>query len=521
VVLFATDKRAYLNRGVVDGLAAGQSIALIRRGRSVGTCTVETVFDHHATCTGAHPKAGDGFHASAGTVARPRAVLLSSLAPVEDEQTLRVRAQTLAEATYEKVDFNHAHASVSRVRATLVPEFVLWHSGSNPDGDTMLERLDGAVQAYDMGGSGLDFSAAFSAMRWQTRADTSRFRPNSQTQFYLWEAEVTRRHEDANTVVAVGRMWPWHTPGLTMLDGVQIGRRNRSRSAEAGIYAGMLPLALSTWPSSDSWATGAYGTMVQTGSKDGSFRLLREEARLGVWSQPSTKLVTDADLLTQAWMGIWNLSLGGRALLAPSVRSGVQLDRAVLTLGARPTARAGANLHLRYLGAPLPATVTLVGEIPTSRGLLSAYADTFWNVSAGISLRAFGSFNQERDTRQWIATSGAEVRWPRVFDGLAVGGEGETGWMRGGLVYGQLANRFGERLHLLSRLSISASEFRTTPSAASLAELGGYLHLEGALATWVRLRAWSTLRMPFLFNGDLSRQVNYGVAFGSSLTGVF
>jgi hypothetical protein len=199
----------------------------------------------------------------------------------------------------------------------------------------------------------------------------------------------------------------------------------------------------------------------------------------------------------------------------------VQLDRATLTLGARPTARAGANLHLRYLGAPLPATVTLVGQIPTSNGLLSAYADSFWNVTNGFALRAFGSFNQERDTQQWIATSGVEVRWPRVCDGLAFGGEGETGWMRGALVYSQLANRLGDRIHMLSRLSVSASEFRTSPSAASLAELGGYLHIDGTLASWLRLRAWSTLRMPFLFNGELSRQVNYGLALGTSLTGVF
>src|ERR1039458_423657 len=32
----------------------------------------------------------------------------------------------------------------------------------------------------------------------------------------------------------------------------------------------------------------------------GTFRLAREEARIGVWNDPGTKLVTDADLLAQA-----------------------------------------------------------------------------------------------------------------------------------------------------------------------------------------------------------------------------
>ena len=520
-VLFVTAKRAYLNRGVFDGLAPGQSIQLVRQGRAMGTCVVETAFDHQATCMGAHPRAGDGFHLPSGVVARKRAASPAGLPPVVDEQTLRERAAVVGEARYDKVDFNSSHAFVAHARASLQPQLTLWHTGSDPGGDYTLEELDGAVQAYDIGGTGLDFAAAFTAMRWGARAATGRFQPTSQSQFYLWEAEVTRRRSDAGTVVAIGRMWPWHTPGLMMLDGRQIGRRNRTDTAEAGIYAGMLPSTASTMPSSASWAAGAYGTLVQTGSNQGTFRLAREEARVGVWSDPGTKLVTDADLLAQAWVGIWSMALSGRALVAPSVRSGPALDRASVDLGARPTASVGANLHLRYIGAPLPSTVTLVGEIPTVRGMLSAFANLFWNVSAGLSLQAFVSFNQERDTDQLIGTAGAEVRLPRVGDGLSLGGEVETGWLRGGLVYGQLGTRVSKRLHVLSRLSLSISQFQTPTSAPNLGELGGYLHIEGTLATWLRLRAWSLLRVPFLVEGELPTELNYGLVLGTSLAGAY
>ena len=327
-VLFVTAKRAYLNRGVFDGLAPGQSIQLVRQGRAMGTCVVETAFDHQATCTGAHPRAGDGFHLPSGVVARKRTASPAGLAPVVDEQTLRERAAVVGEAPYEKVDFNSGHAFVAHARASLQPQLTLWHTGSDPGGDYTLEELDGAVQAYDIGGTGLDFAAAFTAMRWGSRAATGRFQPASQSQFYLWEAEGSRRRSDAGTVVAIGRMWPWHTPGLMMLDGLQIGRRNRTDTAEAGIYAGMLPSTPSTMPSVSSWAAGAYGTLVQTGSNQGTFRLAREEARVGVWSDPGTKLVTDADLLAQAWLGLWSVAFSGRALVAPSVRSGPSIDRA-------------------------------------------------------------------------------------------------------------------------------------------------------------------------------------------------
>jgi hypothetical protein len=517
-VLFVTEKRAYLNRGALDGLAVGQSVPLLRRGRAMGTCTIESVSDHQATCTGTRARPGDGFRLPDAAVTQRRAASPVALPPVEDGATLRERALAVAETPYEKVDFNRAHASSSHARASLQPEFVLWHTGSDPGGDYTLERVDGAVQAYDIGGSGIDFSAAFTAMHWGARTGSSRFRPNTQTQFYLWQAEFSRRHADANTVVTVGRMWPWHTPGLTMLDGLQIGRRNQADTAEGGIYAGMIPVALSTMPSSSSWAAGAYGSLVQTGSNHGGLRLLREEARLGVENDPSTKLVTDADLLAQAWIGMWNVSLGGRGLVASHVRSGPMLDRASFDLGARPTAKAGANLHLRYLGAPLPAAVTLPDQIPTTHGMLSALADSFWNLSPGVALKAFGSFNQERVSNQRIITAGAELRLPRIRDGLSLGGEAETGWMRGVLVYSQLASRAGERIQLLARLSVSATQFKTD-MASSQDELGGYLHIEGRLATWLRLRAWSLLRMPFVVNGELPTELNYGLVAGASLTG--
>jgi hypothetical protein len=518
-VLFVTEKRAYLNRGTLDGLAPRQSIQLLRRGRAMGTCTIENTSDHRATCTGAHARVGDGFRLPASTPAQKRARHSPELPPIVDEQTLRERAEAVGEASYQKVDFNRAHALIAHAHTSISPRFTVWHTGADPRGDYTLEELDAIVQAYDLGGTGLDFTAAFTAMRWGARETTGRFRPTSQSQFYVWEAEVTRRRTDAGTVVAVGRIWPWHTPGLAMLDGLQIGRRNQTETAEGGLYAGYLPLAPSTVPSTESWAAGTYGTLVQTGSNQGTFRLAREEARVGLSGGPGTGLVTDADLLVQSWIGIWNVAAGGRALLAPSVTSGPVLDRATLDLGARPTALFGADVHLRYFGAPLPTAALLTGVVPTARGMLSALANAHWNVSPWLGLAAFASLNQERDTGQSISTGGAEFRLAHIADGLSLGGEIERGWMRGMLAYGQLSARAGERLRLLARVSVSATEFQTPTSAPNVDEAGGYLHVDGALASWLRLRVWSQLRVPFLIEGALPIETSYGLVFGASLTG--
>jgi hypothetical protein len=519
-VQFVTEKRAYLNRGARDGLAPKQPVQLVRGGRALGTCTIETVGDHQATCVGARARVGDSFRLPARASTR-KPPTPPELPPLVEEATLRERAAVVAEASYDKVDFNGAHALAAHAHASLSPGFTIWRTEPDPRGDYALEELDATVQVYDVGGSGLDFAAAFTAMHWGARASIGRFQPASPNQFYLWEAEVTRRRAEAGTVAAVGRIWPWHTPGLVMLDGFQVGRRNEAETAEGGVYAGFLPNPITTAPSTESWVAGAYGTLAQTGTQKGTFRLAREEARLGVWSGPGTGLVTDADLLAQTWLGVWNVAVGGRALLAPSVTPGPVIDRATFDLGARPTARLGAGAHLRYFGTPLPAVAALSAVIPTARGLLSALADVHWNVSARLGVAGFASFNQERDSGRALGTAGAELRLAGLGDGLSLGGELETGWLRGAFAYAQLAARASERLRLLARMSVSATEFEVPAPAPNVDEVGGYLHVEGALAAWLRLRAWSMLRVPVLIQGALPTQTTYGVVLGGSLTGAY
>ena len=105
--------------------------------------------------------------------------------------------------------------------------------------------------------------------------------------------------------------------------------------------------------------------------------------------------------------------------------------------------------------------------------------------------------------------------------GVSGGLEADAGWLRSQLVYGQLVTRFGERVRLLARASVSANEYTTPVTAPNIHELGAYLHLDGDLATWLRLRAWSLARVPLLIQGQFPTEATFGTSGGVSLMGGF
>ena len=360
-VQFVTDKRAYLNRGSRDGLAIKQSIQILRGGRSVASCVVDSVADHQATCAGGRPRVGDSFRLPTPGAALKHEAPPPELPPLTDEETLRARAAAVADARYDKVDFTGVRAFAAHTQAALSPSYVIWHSDPDPRGDYSLEQVDGLVHVYDLGRTGVDFHAAFTAQHWGSRASIGRFQPAAPSQFYLWQAELSRRRFDASTVFAVGRVWPWHAPGLTILDGFQIGRQSEDQTKEAGLYAGFLPTATTVAPSTAAWATGAYGTLVETGGTRSAFRLARQEGRIGVWGGAGAGTATDGEAFAQAWLGAWNVGGGGRAVYAPSIAPGIAIDRAYLDLGARPSLPFAMGAHVRYFGAALPAMAMLAG----------------------------------------------------------------------------------------------------------------------------------------------------------------
>jgi hypothetical protein len=108
-----------------------------------------------------------------------------------------------------------------------------------------------------VGLQGLGAAARASAVAWPARPDRARFRPDTSASFYLWDATLSYR-DHAGPVASVGRVRPWHTPGLVVLDGLQAGFATSGES-EAGFYAGSLPDLVTSAPS-HRYTTGLYGT---------------------------------------------------------------------------------------------------------------------------------------------------------------------------------------------------------------------------------------------------------------------
>ena len=524
-VLFATDQRAYLDRGKLDGLEAKQSLPILRGGRAIATCTVEQTAEHQATCTGARLHVGDTFRPP-GATARPapKAAVASALPPVTATATLQERAEAVSQTAIDKVDFHGKRLFGGRTRIVVTPALAIWRTQSDPGSSTTLEQIDGAVQAYDVGLAGLRLDAAFSALRWGAGSGAGRFRPDERTQFYLWQAELSRRSDAAGTVFAAGRIWPWHLPGLTLLDGVQIGRHDREGTREAGLYAGLLPTALGLGPSTDAFSAGFYGMLTEVGQPRGLFRLARQTARLGMWHTPGAGWTADVEGAGQIWLGPTSVSGGGRVRLSAAGGARPVLERAYLDFGMRPTLTLGGGLHVRYFGVSAGDVAALVGEVPANTGAVHAVADVHADPWVWLGLAGFAGIHQERASGRAQRHGAGEVRFPRLlrsFGGASAGAEIQEGWTKARVLYGQLVLRAGPAFVATARVSASATQFQTPEVATNLHELGGSLNLDGPLAPWLRLRAWLAFRSPWLVQGEASPAPSLGLMSGGSLTGVF
>jgi hypothetical protein len=302
-----------------------------------------------------------------------------------------------------------------------------------------------------------------------------------------------------------------------------VGRQNDSETAEAGVYAGLIPDALTVYPSG-VLAVGSYGALVQMGSTRSVFRLARQEARLGVWDAGGAGLVAEAEGLAQVWLGPWNLAAGGRLRRAPALGSAPVIDRGYLDVGARATLSLGGGLHIRYFGAGLSDGAALRAETPTLGGGLHATMDAHWDPFAWLGFAAFAGVHRETDSGRHEAHGAGEVRLPRLLSdrgGIAAGAEVEEGWMRGRLLYGQVLGNIGDRIQVLVRGSASATEFTVPETAANIHEIGAYAHLDGQVLSWLRVRTWSLLRVPFLVRGEAPTTPTTSVIAGGSLTGSF
>ncbi|MFL5305853.1 MAG: hypothetical protein ACJ8F1_11600 [Polyangia bacterium] len=498
-VQYITSRRAYLDRGGLDGLAAGQLLQLLRAGRPSVRCAVERTGDHVAVCSGPGIRVGDAFRVAPmrhGSALRERAA-----AQPQDPAVLEPRVQALASARFHKVEFAGAnrHGISAAISASIA--VAAWSGGAAlaDGGAYLVEEVDGQMRRLPVGDTDLRLDLAFTAVRWQLRPSTARFEPNVRTQFFLWEAELSRREIADRTVLAVGRLWPWHLPGLTVLDGIQVGRRTQDGAAEVGLYLGSLPSAAGLAPTVGSWATGVYAALVRMRPRSTGALGAMLEIRAGARHAPVAGQLREAELAGQIFGDLWSAGGGARGSQLVERGGAPALEDAHVHLRLHGLPRFSGWVQLRYAAPRLEDVAVLRSEVPNAGRAYHGALGGQLRLSPAIALALTADAHADRETGDRSMDATGEVILPRLFadaGGLWLAVTVTEGWARSRGGYAQFLGTPIANVRVLARVGARTLEFAGLQPNPDSREVDGYLQLDRALGDRWRLRARSSLTVP-------------------------
>jgi hypothetical protein len=524
-VQFITGLRAYLDRGKADGLSEGQYLEMVRGGRFVGRCAVEHLGDHAAVCQGPAIRVGDSFR----SVRRPRATPereAKVLAPPSDAAALADRALALRAVPFQKVSFTPRDRDDGAAPTIRVEVGAAGWSGGRFGGGTggyLEEHVDGRIQRLRLGDSDLRFDLGFTALRWQRRPDPSRFLPDARTELFVWQAEVSRRELDDRTVLGVGRLWPRHVPGLAMIDGLQLGRRNQTGSGEAGIYAGTEPTEAGLLPTLGNWATGAYGALALASPRGNSAPSAAIESRIGVRHATAGGALREGELLGQVWARSWGLGGGARAVSLPNDPR-PKLELAHIHVRAGDRERIGGWIELRYLGATALEVLAPSGEQPDRAGAYHGTLGTHVDVTRAVGLGLLASAHRDRATGIGTVDGSLELRLPRLFSeagGLWLAATATEGWVRSRGAYVQYLGAPVGSTRVFARLAARSTRFDVMNALPDATEVDGYLHLDAPVAARLRLRGRASCFVPIAVQAQSPVQPKLSYLLGVDAVALF
>jgi len=485
-VVDVTARRAYLDAGTRDGLAAGMVIELLRGGRAAATCRVEIAAEREAVCDGEGVKAGDAFRLPSVAAAEEPRPLPPLVPPAEQAR----RAAAVAQASQELVDFQATPAPPPPVwhGAEASLGYALWSSGGS--GPLQQERLDVSLRDYALG-AGWKLDLDLQALHWST-GTAAPFRPDDRNQLYVWEAAASNRNLAERFTLALGRVLPWSAPGATLFDGVQAGFRPTART-EVGLYGGGIPDIETTKPSFDRHTAGAYWSV----DGGGSGTLFRHEGRLAWVHLPELggdRL--EAELVGQAYVGPRLQASGDVRFGFGKAAAWNDLDALRVDVFARPVERVNASASFRYLGLTSPEYAG-PADLPAGGPSRQADGAVGFEATREVTVSAVAGWSHDILTgleRWWL---GPELSLPRLLGargGASAGWLEERGWLGGRTLYLQLVARPIEMLRLLARLSYF-DDFRSgSPDDQAL---GGYLSADADLNRWL------AFRLSFLARGGI------------------
>jgi hypothetical protein len=482
--------RAYLDRGTADGLREGQSLSLSRNGRPIGTCALDSVAEHHASCEAPFARKGDFYPLR--PAASPPALVAKPVAPLSEPE-LASRRAALEGAAVPLVEAK-VSAAPPALRGAVVGVDLAHASYATLDGgggSYHQERVDVELRGVTIG-QGFRAFVSLSALRW-TQPANARFRPDAPTQLYVREGELSSRTPGRSWTFSAGRVQPLAAPGLYALDGVQGGWRNSQGTAEVGVYGGLLPDAVTLAPTLRATG-GAYWSLASAGGERDSAHLVRHEGRIAFITGGNLAQRFEAEGLVQASLAPAFDASADVKLAAGGPGPLLQAARLDLGLRAAPTLRLSGGY--RFTGSRDEA---LLSVDPIAYGGRSHHADLggAWDLTSGLTLSLAGGLAADLDSALTRGYVGPELSLPRAFG--AVGGLSfsyleQLGWSAGRMAAAQASLLLWRRVQLVGRLSY----FMELPQgAAAYNQEGGlFAYASAPLTSWLALRLSALARLP-------------------------
>jgi hypothetical protein len=471
----------------------GQVLAVRRRGRPVGSCRVEALSTHRATCAGEDLRVGDTvlFDARSAAAAPPvRAP--KELPEVLPAAALARQRALVGAARFEPVVSKHAPPGAGLARAMRVDVTATHQSWVTRGGGAGFhqERLDVRLAGPEVW-RGFSLYLDASAIGWTGRPSTSHFPSTGRAHLLVREANLTGDAPGAGgLVLSAGRLWPRGASSLGVLDGAQVGWRSGRSGAEVGAFAGGLPEQVLLRPSLEQPVMGAYATYVRA-RPEGLVRWWQQELQVA-WlpSDAQASRLVLGTLARAAFRGRLDAGLDVRAGLGGEEGAGLQAVR--LDVGARPSERLQLSAGARYEDTGLDLLLPAAGGLPTRLPRWSADLRTQYALSPRASLALSGGSVVEAGTspaRMWM---GPELVLPGLLgrrSELSVGHQEEAGLLGSRNSWVQAQVRPLEALGLLVRGSWFDEHTDIDGQPVRWPEAGLYTSVEWRLARRLSLRA--------------------------------
>lgn len=407
-ISYVTTKHAFLEEGTEEGIHLGDVLTLQGARR---TCKVDAVSDHHARCAGDNLPRRGRFVIPHPAVQQPVVEQREFFGPVNRNRIHQVQT-ALTNEPFTRIGVQTLSARVLGKGYASVSHDVYQWFGSQPRG-LQGERLELAARIAPLSNyRQLVAALRMTALYWTQQTMLLRYDNGTPAQFYLWQGDVSARGRQDHYTFGVGRTLTWNTPGLSVLDGAQVGYKNTEGTFEIGAFGGMIPfpgLALNT-----GHLTGGIYMMFQ--ETLGKSWVLRDTTRLAYVQVPNASAHAEIETRAELTYGA-RLQLGITPRLGYAFQNGKAAVDAIRADGAfMPIDKLHIYGAIRYAtGSVDTYTMGIVAPPNILRTMYFSDVSVMYQMFPWMGLGALNVIAHDNASGQQRISAGPQLSFPGLF----------------------------------------------------------------------------------------------------------